>query len=103
LARWLVGPALSRLQERFPGDVKVRLVMDLSLMTGRDPAVRPILVETTKRMGHRIEHSTIVAPQNAGVVYLASLKASVSLLRVFGVPIEIETLTHALLKLRPAP
>lgn len=103
IARWLVGPALEKTLQRFPGKTKLRLVMDLSLMTGRDPAARAVLVETTKKFRERIALSTIIPPQNASVVYLAALNVSVSLLQVFGVPIEVQTRTNALLTLRPAP
>lgn len=103
MAEWLVGPALRKMLERFPGDTKLHLVMDLTQMSGRDPKVRPVLVETTKLYAKRIQSSTIVPPQNASAVYLAALKASVALLRVFGVPIELQSLTSALLMLRAAP
>jgi hypothetical protein len=103
LVRWLVGPALERLLERFPGSSPLVFVMDLGLMTGRDAAVRPILNEAVKSLGPRIARSVVVPPENASVVYMASLHASVSLLRVFGVPVEIQSLPNALRALRAAP
>jgi hypothetical protein len=103
LVRWLVGPARERLLERFPGSSPLVFVMDLGLMTGRDAAVRPILNEAAKALRPRIARSVVVPPENASAIYMASLHASVSLLRVFGVPVEIQPLSTALRSLRAAP
>ena len=102
LAKWIVGPALEHLLRRFTAPMKLVIVMDLGLMTGRDAAVRPILTETAKNLRPRIERSLIVPPVKTSAIYLASLHAAVSLLRVFGVPVETQTLPSALANLRAA-
>lgn len=102
IVEWLVGPGLAQLLDRFPGPQRLVIVMDLGLMKGRDRNVRPILMEAGKALRPRIERTMIVPPQGASAIYLASLQASVSLLRVFGVPVEVQSLSSALRSLSPA-
>lgn len=89
MARWLVGEARERLFARFPGEAALILVLDLSLMTTRDSAVRAILSEAAKELRSSIAHSVLVPPSNGGAIYLKSLEVSVLLLRGFGVNIEV--------------
>jgi hypothetical protein len=88
MVEWLLGPGLDRLLARFPEGPLI-VVMDLTLMTTRDPAVRPLLVESAKRLKPRVARTVIIPPENAKPVYLASLRVSTSLLAVFGVHVEI--------------
>lgn len=92
LVQWLLGEGLDGLLARFPEGPLV-VVMDLTLMTTRDPAVRALLVESAKRLKTRVARTVLIPPANAKAVYLASLKVSMSLLAVFGVKAEIHAST----------
>jgi hypothetical protein len=102
LAEWIAGPARAAFLERFPGDGPVVFVLDLGLMKGRDPVARPIVTAAVRSLKDRIERAVLVPPEEATAVYLASLQASISLLRVFGVSVSIETLPDALRSLEAA-
>lgn len=102
LAEWGAGPALERFLERFPGDGPIVFVLDLGLMVGRDPVARPIITAAVRSLKSRIARAVLVPPEEASAAYLASLQASISLLRVFGVPVSIETLPDALESLQAA-
>ena len=102
LAEWLVGPAQAQLVRRFPDDCPLVFVLDLGLMTSRDPVARPILTGAARALKERVTRSVLVAPVEASSIYLASLKASISLLRVFGVTVSILSLPEALESLAPA-
>jgi len=102
LAEWLVGPARARFLDLFPGDGPVVVVLDLGLMVGRDPVARPIVNAAARSLKSRIRRAVLVPPEEATSVYLASLQASISLLRVFGVSVSIESLPDALRTLAPA-
>lgn len=88
LVEWLLGPGREAMLARFPHEPLI-VVMDLTLMTSRDPAVRPLLVEAAKGLKSRVARTVLIPPQNAKAVYLASLKVSTSLLAVFGVKVDI--------------
>lgn len=90
-AQFLAEKARGELLRRFTADQRLRFILDLTLMTHRDPAVRPVLMESTKALAQRIERSIVVPPKSASTVYLASLKASASLLRVFGVQVDVKS------------
>jgi len=51
-AEWLVGPALERLRERFPGDNKLLLILDYRNMTTRDPRARSLMMERARDIAH---------------------------------------------------
>src|SRR5581483_5323747 len=48
LAEWAVGPGRTRLLSQFPGDGPLVVVLDLGLMTGRDPVARPIITAAVR-------------------------------------------------------
>lgn len=102
LAEWIAGPVRATFLERFPGDGPVVFVLDLGLMHGRDPVARPIVTAAVRSFKSRIERAVLVPPEEATAVYLASLQASISLLRVFGVSVSIESLPDALRSLEAA-
>jgi hypothetical protein len=102
-AQWMVGPMLSALLKRFSREEPLAFVLDLSLMDGRDPSVRPLLVEAARKVTHRSRRSILVPPVNANRVYLAGVNAAASLARVFGLTVSIETLSQSILTLRAAP
>jgi hypothetical protein len=88
-ARWLTGPAIDLLNDRFGPTQKLILVLDLGRMRTRDPAVRPMIVEAAKSLRPRLARAVVIPPAQASAVYLASLRAAASLLRVFGVEVEL--------------
>jgi hypothetical protein len=90
MTRWLVGPGLEALVQRFPGDTPLTIVLDVRLMTSRQPAVRGLIVEAAKALRARLARAVVIPPQNATRVYLAGLNAAVAVLRVFGVDIELQ-------------
>src|SRR5262245_48272351 len=51
MAEWLVGPAFLRLRGRFPTAEGMVLVIDLSLMDGRDTAARTLIIERARQAG----------------------------------------------------
>ena len=89
MASWLAGPGVHTLLDRFPGTARLVILLDLTLMKDRDPAVRPLLVEAAKALGPRIAQGIVVAPDKAGPVYLASVRAAASVLGVFGVDVHV--------------
>ena len=103
LAEWLVGPVISRLLKRFPGDQPLVFVLDLTQMNGRDPPVRQLVVEAARSLTHRARRAVVVPPENANRVYLAGVQAAASIARVFGLTVSIESLPEALDSLRAAP
>ena len=89
MARWLVGPGFAALEARFPEPARLILVLDLGLMTGRDVAVRPLIVDLAKTLRPRLARAIVIPPQRASALYIASLKTGVAVLRVFGVTVEV--------------
>jgi hypothetical protein len=90
MTRWLVGTGLDALVQRFPGDVPLTVVLDVRMMTSRQPAVRGLIVDAAKTLRPRLGRAVVIPPQNATRVYLAGLSAAVAVLRVFGVELELQ-------------
>jgi hypothetical protein len=86
---WLFGAGRARFLARFPEARNMVTVLDLSLMAGRDPAVRAVVVEAMKALKPRIAKSVVVPPIKANPLYFRSLQTAVHLLRVFGVHVEL--------------
>jgi hypothetical protein len=106
MTEWLGHTAEHALFARFPGAVNLTVVLDLSLMTGREPGARNGLVEPAKRMKARVARTILVPPRAASQVYLGSMYAATALLSAFGVHVEINrTMSKALIAygLRVAP
>jgi hypothetical protein len=89
MATWLVEVGSSQLLARFPGTTPLVIVLDLRLMTKRQPAVRSLLVEAAKKLGPRLGCGFVIPPENSSKVYLASIHAAAAALRVFGAKVEI--------------
>lgn len=97
MTRWLVEHGCAQLLARFPGTTPLTIVLDIRLMTKRQPAVRSLLVEAAKKLGPRLGMGYVLPPENSGKVYLASLHAATAALRVFGARVEISESLSALL------
>jgi hypothetical protein len=89
MAQWLVGPGFARLRGRFPGEQKMILVLDLSLMEGRDPAARVVIMTKAREMAGFFSRSFIVLPVKANAVYTATLHAAAAVLSSFGIDVVI--------------
>lgn len=89
MATWLVEQGCGELLAHFPGPTPLIIILDLRLMTGRQPAVRGLLVEAAKKLGPRLGQGYVIPPESAGKVYLASLHAAAAALRAFGARVEI--------------
>ncbi len=97
MTRWLVEQGCAELLARFRGTTPLTIVLDIRLMTKRQPAVRSLLVEAAKKLGPRLGTGYVLPPENAGKVYLASLHAAAAALRVFGARIEVSESLSTLL------
>ena len=91
MARWLVGPARAALWRRFPVESGLTLVLDLTLMDGRDAGARALLHESAKDDKGRIARSFVIPPTKASGTYLSALHVAATLLRVFGVRVDVES------------
>jgi hypothetical protein len=99
VTEWLIGPAREALERRFPAGPLV-LIMDLGLMTGRDPAVRAKLIESGRQLKSRIVKTVVVPPVDASAIYIASVRTAMALAAVVGVHVEISrTLAPVISKL----
>ena len=49
LSEWLVGPAFELFTQRFPGETQLRIVLDMSQMTGRSATARAVLMQSAAR------------------------------------------------------
>jgi hypothetical protein len=105
MAAWMVGPGNARLRGRFPGASGLLLVLDLTLMDGREPGARALMLERASKGGGLVTRIILIPPANANPVYLTTLRAAVTLLKALGKDIKIErSLTKAIAEfgLKPA-
>ena len=91
MAEWLVGPMFLRLRGRFPTSEGMVLVLDLSLMDGRDTAARTVVIDRAREAGQIFGRVYIIAPLKTNAVYLTTLHAAATLLNALGRDIHIET------------
>ena len=90
MARWLTGPGLSLLQERY-GDTRLIIVLDIRPMTGREPIVRTVFMDAARQYGARFDTVVIVPPLQMNPVYLTGLHAAAALVSAFGPRFDIST------------
>jgi hypothetical protein len=106
LAEWMVGPGYTRLRGRFPASERLILVIDLSLMEGRDPAARAVMMDKAREFNRLFERTIIIPPLQSNPVYLTTLHAAAALLTAFGVDLKLEKSLAGVIaqwKLTPAP
>jgi len=89
MATWLVEQGCGELLARFPGTTPLTIVLDLRLMTKRQPAVRSLLVEAAKKLGPRLGAGYVLRPERASKIYLNSLNAAQAALRSVGSSLKI--------------
>jgi hypothetical protein len=89
MAEWLVGPALTRLRDRFPQCSQLILVLDFALLEGRDPAARVVMMDKGRECAALFSQSFLIRPEKANPVYITTLHAAAALLSAFGVNLEI--------------
>lgn len=97
LAQWMATSARARLVERFASSAALVFVLDLTLMDGRDPLARPIIVECAREFSSRA-CAKVVPPRDASRVYLAGIHVAASVARVFGLDVSIESTPEAALR-----
>jgi hypothetical protein len=106
IAEWMVGHGYARLRGRFPEAERLILVIDLSLMEGRDPAARAVMLDKAREFSQLFERTVIIPPLKGSPIYLTTLHAAAALLTAFGVDLKIEKSLAAVIaqwKLKPAP
>lgn len=91
MASWLVGPGFARLRGRFVEARGLILVMDLSLMDGREPAARALMLQKARDVHSMFERVYVIAPVKTNAVYLTTLHAAATLLRALGADVGIES------------
>ena len=102
LAQWMAGPMCAALTKRYPAPQPIVLILDLTRMDGRDPQVRPIIVDASRAFASRTRRAVVVPPHDASRVYLASVTAAASLARLFGLTVAVESLSDAVRSLSQA-
>jgi hypothetical protein len=90
MGRWMAGPAVGALWRAYPDRTDLVLVFDLGLMDGRETEARSILQKAAEENRQRIGRAIIVPPRAANVAYISALQVSATLLKVFGVKVEVE-------------
>lgn len=94
--RWLADEPLAELKRRL-GDEPLVVVVDLSRMLGRDRSGRAAFIELSKSFAGRVKACYVVPPMSATPMYLATLKTTASILKVFGLHFEFaETASDAI-------
>jgi hypothetical protein len=105
MVAWMAGEVHEALLSRYPiGDLTI--ILDLRLMTGREPSARHGLVEPAKRLKARAARTILLPPRNASRLYLGSMYAATALLSAVGIHVEIaQSMTKVVTthRLRPAP
>jgi len=91
MAEWLIGPAFARVRGRFPAEDALILVIDLSLMNGRDPAARAVIMDKARESGRLFTRTFLVPPAKASAVYLTTMHAAAALMNALGRDINIES------------
>jgi len=90
MAEWLVGPAIDRLLQRFPGTGELRVILDMRQMTGRSATARALLMQCGKTVSRRLGQVVIVPSMLLGPTYIKIVEAAVLLVRMSGLRVEIE-------------
>lgn len=88
-ATWVTGAAHRALRARFPEATEFLCVFDLRLMTSRDQAGRALLLRRSLACKGLFVRSFVLLPEHAGPIYVMSVQAAVTLLRVMGIPVEV--------------
>jgi hypothetical protein len=102
-AQWLAGPAREEMLRRFPHQELI-VLFDVHLATGRDPAMRPIMLDVGRGLLGRAERVVVVLPRHLSPAIRSAMEVTLSILRVFGLPLEAAsslTYTLAATGLRP--
>lgn len=105
MAEWLVGPGFTRVHGRFPAQ-ELTLVLDLSLMEGRDSAAREVIIGKARESGRMFARVIMIPPLKASSVYMATLHAAIALFKALGRDISIERRLKDVIAqcdLKPAP
>jgi hypothetical protein len=88
-ANWLVGPAFDVLDRSFPDNHALILVLDLALMTSRSGAARSVFLAKARECRKRFAAGYLVPPIVASPAYRQATRASLMLIRSFGVHVDV--------------
>lgn len=91
MARWMLGPGIEALGQRFPGGRDLLLVLDIRSMTSRTPAVRSLFMHGAAEHAGIFARILIAPPLHINAVYLTGLQAAAALVGAFGPHVEITT------------
>ena len=98
-ARWLVGPGMALLKQRFPEAKQIVIVLDYRNMTSRDLAARTVLIESASETAKYFSGVFIVPPLQTSKVYRVTLEAAAVLVSALGTRIAIvDSLTSVLVE-----
>lgn len=104
VAEWLVGAAVEQVLERFPGETQLRVVLDMTQMTGRSATARATLMQSAARFVPYVGQLVLVPSVHMGSTYINVVEASVAILRLVGLRVDIEhSVDRALAKHGLAP
>jgi hypothetical protein len=98
MAGWVIGPLYSKLRARFPEASTLTLVIDLTLMDGRDSAARAMLLEKVAQGRGLIGRVGLVPPPKTSAVYLTTFHAAVTVLNSLGKEVRVESSIDKLIK-----
>lgn len=88
-SRWLIGPGLALLRQRFPDAQQLVLVLDFRNLTRRDLAARKVLIDSAPETAKYFSGVFIVPPLQTNVVYRTTLQAAAVLVSALGTRIAI--------------
>lgn len=97
LATWLVGPAFSALDSRFPERTGLVLVLDLTNMVGRSAAARSILLHSAKALGSRFSRVFVIPPADYPPMYMKAFHASIAFARLAGMNVTVAGASRAII------
>jgi hypothetical protein len=89
MAKWLAGPSRDALDRRFPNGEDLLVVFDVRSLTTREPAARATIIELAKGLKPRVKQVIVLPPRAFGPVAHSTMQVTLSLLRMFGVNIEL--------------
>jgi hypothetical protein len=98
MASWIIGTLYSKLRGRFPEATTLTLVIDLTLMDGRDPAARAMLLERASQARGVIGRVGLVPPSKSNPVYLTTFHAAVTVLNALSKEVRVESSLEKLIK-----
>jgi hypothetical protein len=89
MAEWIVGPGYAAFSAHFHGQQDLRLLLDLRMLTSREPAARKLIMEAGAKYLRMFSRVALLAPLKPPPLYMTTLTGAVALLSAFGPEISI--------------